>query len=86
MNKKNLWIAIGAVVVVAIIVGVWYSQSQKSSLSDEEQALDDLNSALDASAELPSTDFSTNPVKNLPDTNPADKTNPYKNLETNPFK
>ena len=32
---------------------------------------------------LPSV--STNPLDNKPDINPADQTNPFKNIKTNPF-
>ncbi len=35
---------------------------------------------------LPSINTQSNPLENAPDINPANKTNPFSNIKTNPFK
>ncbi len=87
MNKKLLIATIVALVLLA--AGYWYWKST-TALTPEEQTIqkaEDNAKALTESATqgvLPSLDV-TNPVSNLPDTNPVNKTNPFSNVKTNPF-
>ena len=75
--KKSYLIAIVLVVVLLILLGAsyWYLQSKKSGV---EVIIETANEEV-----LPSV--STNPLDNKPNINPADQTNPFKNIKTNPF-
>ncbi len=87
MDKKII-IIIGAIVLIALIIGgyfAWnkYQQTSKSkSLNEAVNTADKLNKAVTGGV-LPS--LSANPMENKPDLNPADKANPIKNIKTNPF-
>jgi uncharacterized membrane protein YvbJ len=87
MNKKNILAVAGILVVIVVVLGLWYYQKMSnSSLTDEKQALDALDKALSEDADVSSLDLSSNPAEKLPNTNPVDQTNPFKDLEVNPFK
>jgi len=75
--KKSYLIAIVLVVVLLILLGAsyWYLQSKKSGV---EVIIEPANEEV-----LPSV--STNPLDNKPNINPADQTNPFKNIKINPF-
>ncbi len=72
--KKSYLIAI-ALLVVLLGASYWYLQSKKSG---DEVIIETANEEV-----LPSV--STNPLDNKPNINPADQTNPFKNIKTNPF-
>ena len=72
---KKSYLIIIVLVIVLSVVGMWYSQSKKSSPATIPQ---ENNKVV-----IPSV--STNPLDNKPDINPADQTNPFKNVKTNPF-
>ena len=87
MNKKLLIATIVALVLLA--AGYWYWRSTIAPTPEEQtiQKAEDNAKALTESATqgvLPSLDVA-NPVSNLPDTNPVNKTNPFSNVKTNPF-
>ncbi len=75
MNKKTLVIILAAVVVLAAAAFFyWYKKTGTGPVN----IIDDVTKGV-----LPS--INTNPLENKPDINPADKTNPYTNIKTNPF-
>ena len=84
MPRQTRWVIIGAIIVVAAVAGILYYLN-RPSVKSEEQQLEDLSNALEESAGISDLNISTNPVQDLPDTNPVDKTNPFKNIHTNPF-
>ncbi len=89
MNKKLLIATIVALLLLA--GGYWYWKST-TALTPEEQALNKAKEAADTLTKnttqgvIPSLDVNTNPAGNLPDTNPVNKTNPFSDVKTNPFR
>ena len=55
-------------------------------LADQNNTSDTENKIEDAATKGVLPDMQTNPLEEKPDLNPVDKTNPYKNIKTNPFK
>lgn len=78
------------VVVVLLAAGVIYWQLQKSEETDaekllrEQQELEDLNQALEQTSGVDYGSLS-NPLEDLPDINPLNRTNPFSGVRTNPF-
>ncbi len=72
MNTKSVLTAIVVVLVVAGIgAGFYFYQQQKESPDN---------------AQAPAPSYGTEaPLENKPDVNPVDKTNPFKDVKTNPF-
>ncbi len=85
--KKETLIIIAAVLLIGLIVGGYFLWKNFFS---ENEALEKAGEAAEKITEsatkgvLPS--IGTNPLENKPDVNPVDKTNPFKNIITNPFK
>ncbi len=75
----NLKTAIIAVVAIAVIAGaILYYKSRSKPIKSTEGAIKALT---DTNIEI-----QTNPVANkIPELNPVDKTNPFKNAYKNPF-
>lgn len=95
LKNKKLLIGISAVVLIvaAVAAGFWYSQYyQKSPEVTGTDAIQQASSAVENLGEsasqgvLPSIDPQSNPIENMPDTNPVSKTNPFSGVKTNPFK
>jgi uncharacterized protein (UPF0333 family) len=90
MNKRTLFIVLVTVVLV-LVGGSYYYWKIKMQKSATQQAAEDIQKTMaNISADIGnnvSPDVTT-PVVNLPNTNanPYDKTNPFSNLKTNPFK
>lgn len=75
--KKSYLIVAASVIVLLILLGAiyWYARSGKSEVkTGTETPKEEV---------LPSV--STNPLDNKPNINPADQSNPFKNIKTNPF-
>lgn len=96
MNKKIVIAVIaGATLLVFAVLGVsgyfYWSNSKKikeknvfPNANEQPTPVADQITETAIQGVLPSID--TNPLENKPDINPADKANPFKNIETNPFK
>lgn len=92
MNKKTLVvliILIAIVLLIAIGTGGYIYWNKWKKLQAGKNALEKAGDAAEKIIEgaskgvLPS--LGADPLKNKPDINPADKTNPFKNIKTNPF-
>ncbi len=70
MNNRNLIIVLSIVVVLMIVSAAIFLRIG----STDEQAYD-----------LPSLGGDSAPLQNMPDVNPTEKTNPFKDIKTNPF-
>lgn len=88
MNKKNLLLILLAVILTIIagiaIIGIFYWNSSKpkegtENSEENQKIIEDATKGI-----LPSIE-NTNPLENKPDLNPVSKTNPYKDIKTNPF-
>jgi hypothetical protein len=96
MNKKIVIVisssALLLIFTVLVIGGYFYLNKpkqtpEKNNLQDVIQSNQNLTEDIVQSAvegTLPS--INTNLLEDKPDLNPADKTNPFANIETNPFK
>lgn len=78
MNKKRI-IVIVLVLILLALVGYFIFWSGIFS-----QPYEDMGSIINQSV-LPSLGDSTNPMKNKPDLNPIDASNPFRSIKTNPF-
>lgn len=86
MNKKTLIIVATAVVVLTLVgLGIYFKffKSTSNEVPEETSPAEKLIESA-TKGTLPSLE--TNPLKNKPDLNPADKANPFTNIKTNPFK
>ncbi len=92
MEKKNIFILIVVILIILGVAGYFYWQKYQSPAAKESAALEnavDATQAITDSASkgvLPSMNVQTNPLEKAPDTNPINKTNPFSNIKTNPFK
>ena len=77
--KKEVIIIVIVLVLFLIIIGYLFLKSRTSSRSAEEM------SQIINQGVLPSLGESTNPMKNKPDVNPVDASNPFRSIKTNPF-
>lgn len=94
MNKKIIIIASGLFFIFAVLGVVIYFYMNNAKKTPEKNFFPSAVSTpntqvVDITQEatqgvLPS--INTNPLENKPDINPADKANPFKNIETNPFR
>lgn len=86
MTKKMVvLIIIVAVVVVGLIMGGYFLLKSKKVNDIFKNIGDAGQKALDAATRGTLPSFSTNPLEDKPDINPADAGNPIKNIKTNPF-
>jgi hypothetical protein len=88
MGNKTLFIIIGAVIIIAAAGYLYWSGSFGGS---DEGSLDDAGDAANAITEgatqgvLPSLSPAENPLQDVPNVNPVDASNPFKDIKTNPF-
>lgn len=86
--KKSILILIVVGVIIGLGIGGYFYWKSKQT-TPEQQATKGAGEAVQKITEsasqgvLPSV--STNPLENKPDVNPVDKTNPFKDMKTNPF-
>ena len=77
--KKGVIIIVIVLVLFLIIIGYLFLKSTTASRSAAEM------SQIINQGVLPSLGESTNPMKNKPDVNPVDASNPFRSIKTNPF-
>ncbi|MEK7149531.1 MAG: hypothetical protein AAB757_00935 [Patescibacteria group bacterium] len=82
INKKTIFMIIAVVVIIALGVGGYFYWKKTKTTSQEQilQTIGETGEILEKSAAqgvLPSI--------NNPDVNPISKTNPFKDIKTNPF-
>ncbi len=82
-KSKTLVIA-GVVVVVVAALVVWYLIEQSAETA-EEKAIGGLEDVLESAGNLPEINPLSNPLEEMPDVNPVDAANPFKEIKTNPF-
>ncbi len=70
MSKKNIYLAVAAVIVVAAAVLYFLYTKKNASPKVNLSAIETVGG---------------NPLQKAPDLNPVDKTNPFRNIKTNPF-
>ncbi|MBI3046292.1 MAG: hypothetical protein HYY86_01985 [Candidatus Harrisonbacteria bacterium] len=77
---RNIWIIIGLTVLALTIAGLFYWWNRPAPVKTTEEAIEVLS-------ESPATEvIPTNPLENkVPDLNPVEKTNPFKDSYKNPF-
>lgn len=77
MNKRVIIII---VILISILVIVYLFLGSKMFSGPEEDMSQIINQGV-----LPSLGESTDPLKNKPDINPLDASNPFRSIKTNPF-
>jgi len=83
-KSKLIKIIILVVIVAAAVAGYFYLKNIQKQ--PEEEAAAPLKASTPAvSGTLPSLDIQTNVLKNVPEINPVDKANPFKDVYKNPF-
>lgn len=96
ISKKTIIVAIAVVLILLLGLGIagyfYLNNLKKTNDADTGVETDALKAAADAAARINDTatkgvlpDLQTNPLENKPDVNPIDKTNPFKDIKTNPF-
>lgn len=91
MNKTTLWYVLGVIIFLIAVGAVYFlffyesATVQDTQPQPPQQQADDLTEALQSSASS-GVQINTNPLGELPETNPVERANPFKNLNTNPFK
>lgn len=91
MPKKIIFILIAIVLLIGLVIGGYWGWTKwkASQKSPEVKTLEEAGKVAETITKsatqgtLPS--LGTNPLENKPDINPADKTNPFKDIKTNPF-
>jgi len=95
---KKIVLAAAIILVGILIIGgyIFYSGPKPAAVSvpsantktadstENKTATENIITDNATKGTLPS--IQTNPLEEKPDLNPVDKTNPYKNIKTNPFK
>lgn len=85
MKRQFLIIVILIILAVALIIGYLY---WKSIQQPEKKAAEPLQKSIESAASagtLPDIAPVSNPLEKMPQLNPIEETNPFKNLKTNPF-
>ncbi|OGI71172.1 hypothetical protein A3B84_01410 [Candidatus Nomurabacteria bacterium RIFCSPHIGHO2_02_FULL_35_13] len=75
MNKKKIVIIVVILVIIIVVIGYLFLSSKTPF-----QSIENVNQGV-----LPSLGESTNPLKNKPNVNPVDVSNPFRSIKTNPF-
>ncbi len=90
ISKKEILIITTVVLLIGLAAGGYFLWNNwKKSNNSEKTILEKAGEVADKIIEgatkgvLPS--IQTNPLENKPDVNPVDKTNPFKDIKTNPF-
>ncbi|OGI86203.1 hypothetical protein A3A01_00225 [Candidatus Nomurabacteria bacterium RIFCSPLOWO2_01_FULL_39_17] len=79
MKKRTIIIVIIILIIVVVVIGYLFLNS-KILPGPSEDISQIINQGV-----LPSLGESTNPMKNKPDVNPIDASNPFRSIKTNPF-
>lgn len=95
MQSKYIYAVIGVLLIAVIAVGIWYWSGKKTApeslvpeKSVEEKPVDATQKAIESAgrATLPEVKSIKNPLGNkLPEVNPVEKANPFKDIYKNPF-
>ena len=86
--KKSILILIVVVIIIGLCVfGYFYWNKIKKSpeIKSVENAEKSTQKIIDNVTQGVLPEINTNPLENKPVINPMDKTNPFKNIKTNPF-
>ena len=77
MNTKKLILAIGGMVVLALLAaGVFYMYPKKVEEREKKNVVGVAGAAGEVSKSVPA--IVTNPAENVPEVNPLDRANPFK--------
>ena len=83
--KEIILIAVAVVLVAAGVV--WYFAFRQEEQASEEKAAESLERAVESAGAgtLPEINPLSNPLEKMPDVNPVNRANPFKDVKTNPF-
>ena len=89
MNKKAILILVAAFILIGVAAGGYIYWSKWKTAKTGTESLEEAGGVVEemigsaTKGVMPS--IQTNPLEDKPDINPADKSNPYKNIKVNPF-
>ena len=87
--KKSILTLIVVVIVIGLVIGGYFYWKKYIKVSLEikavENAGDSAQKITDSATQGILPEINANPLENKPEVNPVDKTNPFKDLKTNPF-
>ena len=88
-NKKTILTIVAVIAIIGLGVAGYFYWKKYIRMTPEEAALEESGKAAETITEsavkgvLPS--ITTNPLEDKPDISPTAQTNPFKDLQTNPF-
>lgn len=77
-------VLLGALMVLGISYGIWLTYYKNSSLSNVESG-EAAERIIESSTKATLPAFSSNPLEEKPNLNPAEQSNPITTIKTNPF-
>lgn len=88
-EKINKTVFIGGLILAVLIAGAaafWYWK--KTAATPEEKAAESAEKAVESATQgtLPEINPLSNPLDKIPEINPVEKANPFKDIYKNPFK
>ena len=87
--KKSILTLIVVVIVIGLVIGGYFYWKKYIKVSPEikavENAGDSAQKITDSATQGILPEINANPLENKPEVNPVDKTNPFKDIKTNPF-
>lgn len=88
MENQSKWLYVAVVIAAAVLIGgyfyFWKSPADEKKI--EEQVMAPPKASTPAtSGTLPSLNTQTNVLEKVPEINPIDKANPFKDVYKNPF-
>ncbi|MFH1608645.1 MAG: hypothetical protein ABH951_01340 [Patescibacteria group bacterium] len=87
--KKSILIFNIVVVIIGLGIGGYFYWEKNIKVSSEIKAIEDAEKSAqkitDSATQGVLPGINTNPLENKPEINPVDKTNPFKDIKTNPF-
>lgn len=86
INKTAFIAGLILAILIAGAAGFWYWK--KATITPEEKAVESAEKAVESATQgtLPEINPLSNPLDKLPEINPVEKSNPFKDIYKNPFK
>ena len=87
--KKSILTLIVVVIIIGLGIGGYFYWKKYIKVSSEIKAVENAGESAqkitDSATQGVLPEINANPLENKPEVNPVDKTNPFKDLKTNPF-
>lgn len=86
-NKQKVVIIIFIIAVIIALLAGGYLLWKNTQKTPEEKTAEMIDKSIEAATQsaLSTINPQSNPLEKLPEINPIEKANPFKNIRTNPF-